>query len=86
MDAILASLSISMLAYVEGQLSNDEISSDEEMVDYFVTNGLTKEQARLAVTYRDRYLCNIYETGFTPISNPGVVLRYNPYKRDVEPE
>lgn len=86
MDPILASLSASMLAYVEGQLSNDEVSSDEEIVEYFVENGLTEEQARQAVSYRDRYLCNIYETGFTPISNPGVALRFNPYKRAVEPE
>lgn len=86
MDSILASLPIVMLAYVEGQLSNDEVSSDEEMVEYFITNGLTEKQARHAVSYRDRYLNNLYETGFTPISNPGVVFRYNPYKRDVEPE
>ncbi|HEV2680824.1 MAG TPA: hypothetical protein VGV14_10030 [Rhodanobacter sp.] len=86
MDPILASLPMSLLAYVEGQLSNDEVSSDEEMLDYFVVNGLTDVQARQALTYRGRYLRNLYRTGFTPISNPGVVLRYNPHKRDFETE
>ncbi|WP_175687253.1 hypothetical protein [Burkholderia multivorans] len=86
MDTILSTLSASLLAFVEDQLSNDENSPDDELLDHFIANGLTEEQARQALTYRSRYLCNIYETGFTPISNPGVVLRYNPHKRDVEPE
>lgn len=86
MDPILASLSRSLLAYVEGQLSNDEDSSNEDMLDYFVNNGLTVAQAHQALTYRDRYQSNIYRTGFTPICNFGVVLRYNPHKRDFETE
>ena len=46
MDPILASLTPSLLALVEGSLSNDEVSSDEEMLAYFIDNGLTEEQAR----------------------------------------
>lgn len=54
MDPILAALSPSLLALVEGSLSNDEVSSDEEMLAYFIDNGLTEEQARQALTYRDQ--------------------------------
>ncbi|MBY4673891.1 hypothetical protein K6W12_24980 [Burkholderia multivorans] len=86
MDIILASLTASLLVFVEDQLSNNEVSSDEELLDLFIVNGLTGEQALQALTYRNRYLCSIYRTGFTPIRNPGVVLRYNPHTRDFEPE
>ena len=68
MDLILAALSPSLLALVEGSLSNDEVSSDEEMLEYFISNGLTEKQARQALTYRDQYLNNIYLDGFTPIT------------------
>ena len=47
MDPILAALSPSLLALVEGSLSNDEVSSDEEMLEYFISNGLTEEQLSL---------------------------------------
>jgi hypothetical protein len=60
MDPILAALPASLLKLVEGSLSNDEVSSDEEMLGYFIDNGLTEEQARQALTYRDQYLNNIY--------------------------
>lgn len=46
MDPILATLPPSLLALVEGSLSNDEVSSDEEMLAYFIDNGLTEDQAR----------------------------------------
>ncbi|MEX6845942.1 hypothetical protein AB2C59_25700, partial [Pseudomonas aeruginosa] len=68
MDPILAALPASLLKLVEGSLSNDEVSSDEEMQEYFISNGLTEEQARQALTYRDQYLNNIYLDGFTPIT------------------
>ena len=56
MDPILAALPPALLKLVEGSLSNDEVSSDEEMLAYFISNGLTEEQARQALTYRDQYL------------------------------
>ena len=46
MDPILAALPASLLKLVEGSLSNDEVSSDEEMLGYFIDNGLTEEQAK----------------------------------------
>lgn len=51
MDPILAAPPPSLLSCVEGQLSNDEVSSDEEMLEHFISNGLTEEQARQALTF-----------------------------------
>jgi len=86
MDPILAALSPSLLALVEGSLSNDEVSSDEEMLEYFISNGLTEEQARQALTYRDQYLNNIYLDGFTPITAEDEALHFNPHTRQFEPD
>lgn len=86
MDPILATLSTAQLALVEGQLSNDDVSPDDEIMERFIEAGLTEEQGRQALTYRDRYLNAMYLDGYTPIRNPGVVLRYDPYKRDFIPE
>ncbi|KAB7770406.1 hypothetical protein RAB70_17460 [Xanthomonas sontii] len=85
MDPILSTLSRTLLAFVEGQLSNDETSADEELLEHFVANGLTEDQARQALTYRAQYLGNIYLDGFTPITAAGDVLRFNPYSRRFEP-
>ena len=85
MDPILASLPASLLRFVEDQLSNNEVSSDEELLDDFISNGLTEAQARQALTYRDQYLVNIYLDGFTPILKGAQALRYNPHCRQFEP-
>jgi hypothetical protein len=53
MDTILSSLSVSLLAFVEDQLSNNDVSSDDELLEHFVASGLTEVQARHALTYRD---------------------------------
>ncbi|EOE7418304.1 MULTISPECIES: hypothetical protein [Gammaproteobacteria] len=86
MDPILAALPLSLLKLVEGSLSNDEVSSDEEMQEYFIRNGLTEEQARQALTYRDQYLNNIYLDGFTPITAVDEALQFNPHTRQFEPD
>lgn len=44
------------LRWIEATLSNDENSSDENLIKYFVTNGLSEENARTWVSKRDRYL------------------------------
>lgn len=86
MDPILASLPASLLRLVEDQLSNNEVSSDEELLDHFISDGLTEEQARQALTYRNQYLANLYLDGFTPILKGSEALRFNPYSRQFEPE
>ncbi|ABM31149.1 hypothetical protein C8246_12370 [Paracidovorax avenae] len=85
MDPILSTLPRPLLAFVEGQLSNDETSTDEELQEHFVAHGLTEDQARQAVTYRAQYLSNIYLDGFTPITAADDVLRFNPDSRQFEP-
>lgn len=85
MDPILSTLPRPLLAFVEGQLSNDETSTDEELQEHFIANGLTEEQARNALTYRTQYLSNIYLDGFTPITAADDVLRFNPLSRQFEP-
>ncbi|HHT8991552.1 TPA: hypothetical protein ACT5B2_005239 [Burkholderia cenocepacia] len=86
MAPILAALPPSLLKLVEGSLSNDEVSSDEEMLEYFISNGITEEQARQALTYRSQYLNNIYLDGFTPITAADEVLRFNALTRQFEPD
>ncbi len=86
MDPILAALPLSLLKLVEGSLSNDEVSSDEEMLAYFIDNGLSEEQARQALTYRDQYLNNISLEGFTPITSADEPLHFNPHTRQFEPD
>ncbi|OWJ93201.1 hypothetical protein B6S59_17370 [Pseudomonas sp. A46] len=86
MDAILAALPESLLVFVEDQLSNNEVSSDEELLEHFIASGLSGEQARHALTYRDRYRRDIYLQGFTPIRTPDAALRFNPHTRDFEPD
>jgi hypothetical protein len=85
MDPILSSLSPDALRFVEDQLSNDESSPDHELFEHFVINGLTDEQARQAMTYRARYLGNIYLNGFTPIRKGAHARRYNPHSGRFEP-
>ncbi|WP_321897047.1 hypothetical protein [Burkholderia cepacia] len=86
MDVVLSFLTVSQLDFVEDQLSNSEFLSDDELLDEFIECGLTENQARQALTYRERYLSNVYRIGYTPIRNPGVVLRYNPHRCDFEAE
>ncbi|HBP0979054.1 hypothetical protein QRD40_05205 [Comamonas sp. Y6] len=85
MDPILATLPAELLQLVEGSLSNDEASSDEEMLKHFISNGLTLPQAEQALTYRNLYLNNIYLDDQTPIRVGNQALRFSPYSRWIEP-
>lgn len=55
------------IAWIEGVLSNDEVSTDEELVAYFQDNGLTDEQAQAIVSHRDAYLMDIVFDGQGPL-------------------
>ena len=85
MDPIFKSLSNSLLRFVEDQLSNSEVSSDEELLEHFIRSGLTETEARRALTYRVEYLTHLYLDGFTPIRKGSEALRYNPHSRQFEP-
>jgi len=66
-DRLLASITAEQLRYVEAVLTNDEASSDEELRECFVEAGLTEEQARRALQYRNRYIGRLHLNGQTPI-------------------
>lgn len=85
MDPILTSLPESLLRLVEDQLSNNDVSPDEELLGHFVGSGLTEIQARQALSYRNQYLTYIYLDGFTPIRKAGEALRYNAHSQQFEP-
>ena len=48
--------------WIEAVLSNDEASSDAELVEHFIANGLTEKEAKVWVGRRSFYLCNIVMT------------------------
>ena len=60
-------LSADQVAWIEDQLSNDEVSSDEELLGYFVDNGLSLSQSQGVVVHRQDYLLNIYWVGEGPL-------------------
>lgn len=84
-DLMLASLPATLLAFVEDQLSNNEVSSDEELIEHFLGNGLTEAEARQALTYRGRYLSRVYLEGVTPIRKGRGALRFDPHSRQFVP-
>ncbi|MGH8108596.1 MAG: hypothetical protein ACREO1_07755 [Arenimonas sp.] len=67
MSQLKYDLSSDQVAWVEDQLSNDEVSSDVELIGYFVANGLPVIQAKSVVTHRQDYLLNIYRIGQGPL-------------------
>ncbi len=72
MDPMFEDLSASLLNYVETQLAHDEDSDDDELLVAFVEEGLTEEQARHALTYRDQYSGIVYLPTQTPIRLAGL--------------
>jgi len=60
-------LSADDIRWIEGVLSNDENSSDDELRDYFQANGLTARQARDVVSHRAAYLDDIVFDGSGPL-------------------
>lgn len=80
MDAILSSITLPQLAFIEDQLSNNEVSSDEELRSQFLAAGLTPEQAARALTYREIYLREIFLEGHTPIVKGDEALQFDPHR------
>ena len=44
------------LLWIEAVLSNDENSTDEELLAHFIANGLSEENAKIWISKRDCYL------------------------------
>jgi len=55
------------IRWIEGVLSNDEVSTDEELLEYFQGNGLSAQQARDVVAHRSTYLNDIVFDGAGPL-------------------
>jgi len=49
-----------LLKWVNATLHNDEFSTDNELVEYFIKGGLTQQEARKAVSQRDKCLNDIF--------------------------
>ena len=83
-DPMLSSLSDDLLFFVEDQLSNNDVASDEKLQELFVFNGLTDAQATQALRYRSLYLLNIFLQGHTPIRKSKHAIRFNPHVMQYE--
>ncbi|MGH8083455.1 MAG: hypothetical protein ACREP7_22955 [Lysobacter sp.] len=81
-DPLLATLPETLLDLVEDQLSNNESSEDDELRDYFIDSGLSREQAERALSYRNAYM-HLYFGEATPIRT-GAAVRYTPTSGDFE--
>ena len=81
-DPLLSTLPETLLALVEDQLSNNESSDDEELRNYFIDCGLSREQAERALSYRSAYM-RLYLGAATPIRTSAVV-RFNQATGDFE--
>ena len=67
MSRIKYGLTAEEVFWIEQVLSNDEEPSNEEMLAYFIANGLTLDQAGNVMAHRDDYLLNIYFDGQGPL-------------------
>lgn len=68
MNPLFSNLSEQTLSNIEDQLSNNDSSSSEELVDFFIEElGLSSEQAEAAVELRSQYLIHIFPLGQEPL-------------------
>jgi hypothetical protein len=81
-DPILSTLTPTQLAWVEDQLSNNDVCDDDELRDYFIEQGLTEPQALRALSYRSAYALNSFREGHTPIVRGDDALRFDPHRRE----
>lgn len=55
---------------VEDVLSNDENSTNAELVEYFLKQGVSRLQADSVLRHRENYLIRIYNVGKGPLWRP----------------
>ena len=63
MSTLKYRLTDEQVRWVEDVLSNDENSTDTELLTYFTSHGLSQEQASNVLRHREDYLLNIYLVG-----------------------
>ena len=68
MNPIFNNLTTAVLDNIEDQLANNEVSTNEELWDFFIEDlDMTAEQADAAVALRSQYLGQIFMTGHSPL-------------------
>lgn len=68
MNPTFNNLTTATLNNIEDQLANNEVSTNEELWDFFIEElGLTAEQADAAIALRPRYLGQIFLIGQSPL-------------------
>lgn len=60
-------LDANSVEWVEDVLSNDENSTNAELVEYFLKQGLGRLQAESVLRHREDYLLNLYRTREGPL-------------------
>lgn len=82
-DSVFATLSEDQLCLLEDTLSNDEISDDEELFEFFIESDIPVAAARHAIeTKRDCFLRgDIFEKGHSPLRYGREVRVYDPVTR-----
>lgn len=86
MNPIFNTLATAILDNVEDQLTNNEVSTDEELWDFFIEElDLTAEQADAAVALRPRYLGHIFLIGQSPLYQDKTVS-FDPKDKAFKPD
>ncbi|QHF43084.1 hypothetical protein PspS35_04540 [Pseudomonas sp. S35] len=88
MNPIFSNLTAAVLNNIDDQLANNEVSTDEELWDFFIEElDMTAEQADAAVALRSQYLGKIFLTKHSPLFHNDTVS-FDPndktFKSDVE--
>lgn len=81
MDPMFSALTEEQLRMIEDQLSNNESSTDEELFEFFIEEGIPVTATREAVSLRDDYLTRIFEEDYTPIRAGENARFYDPQAR-----
>ncbi|HGR4999587.1 hypothetical protein FA146_25690 [Pseudomonas aeruginosa] len=85
MNPLFTNLTQETLAYLEDQLSNNDVAGDDELIDLFIEElSLTLEQAEAAVALRDQYLYQVFLVGQGPLHRPEADgLSFDPHTKSV---
>ncbi|EPN1348209.1 TPA: hypothetical protein L4S64_005771 [Pseudomonas aeruginosa] len=83
MNPLFTNLTQETLAYLEDQLSNNDVAGDDELIDLFIEElSLTLEQAEAAVALRDQYLSQVFLNGQGPLHQDDG-LSFDPHTKSV---
>jgi len=58
------------IGWIEDVLSNDENSTNAELVEYFLKQGLSRLRADSVLRHRENYLIRFYNVGKGPLWRP----------------